>query len=507
MIKQLLAYVFVFLGVQTGIAQNIIGKIVDAESGENLSYASIQINEGENIVSNAEGNFTLSEKNNIDGTLLTVSFLGYKSAVITLDELKENNFIIRLQPGVFELETVYVSNGSTNADSIMVKVKKNLALNYKNTDKPVKRTLFYREGNTFKPVKLKAEMTKSTGYKKRDLKASNAELNAFTSKLISYPPQEFTDMLCNYYTAKKTVNDKSLTHSKFEVVKAVKLKDKNRSVDLKELQQRTAEIVFKHLDSTKYYRVKSGLFGTRDTVLYGSGFNSKKDKELKAKQSRSNSAKSMVMSFMTRNNLQNSNFDFVTNLEFYEYTYTGATQTDDNEFIYTIKFRPRKRKGKYAGTLYVSEKDYAVIRADYSLAEGKTLGGINLKFLLGVKQLENVSNGTLIFKEREGESGYYLQYASIETGSYIYINRPLKFIEITEGDKDEVAFDIKVEANMVDREEFFVMSHSSITESEFDTAKEEEFNYIELDSYDPNTWKEYTTIEPIEEMKQFKTVK
>jgi hypothetical protein len=132
------------------------------------------------------------------------------------------------------------------------------------------------------------------------------------------------------------------------------------------------------------------------------------------------------------------------------------------------------------------------------------LGGVNLKFLLGVKQSENVGKGTLIFKERAEGGGYYLQYASVKTGEYTYINRPLKFIEITNVEKDVVAFELKVEANTQKKQEYFNMSRSEISQSEFDAVKEKDFKYLQLDSYNPNIWKEYTAIEPLEEMKKFK---
>lgn len=502
MIKNLLICFFVLLGIQSGIAQNITAKIIDAKSGESLSFANIQINKGESVISNSEGYFTILQKDSSDDILLSVSFLGYKSEDVTIRELKNNNLVVKLQPGAFELETLYISNGKMNADSIMAAVKKNLAHNYRKSGEPLKRMLFYREANAFKPIKLNVEMTESTGYKKDQIKAANKGFKAFTNKLTTHPPQEFTDMLCNYYTAKKMVDGKPFVQGKFEVIKAVKMKDKKRSVDVDELQKMAAGILFQHLDSTKYYRLKSGLFGTRDTVLSGKDFGNKKDKA-KTKKSELNSAKSSVMTFMSANNLQSSKFDFVVKHELYEYTYAGAIQSDNNEFVYIIKFKPRKRKAKYTGTLYVSEKDYAVVRADYALSEGKTLGGVNLKFLLGIKQSENISKGTLIFKEK-ADSGYYLQYASMETGQYMYINRPLKFIEITEGEKDKVAFDLKIEANVLDKEEYFLVSQSDITEGIYDNVNEAEFNYIHLENYDPNIWKEYTTIEPLEEMKQFK---
>src|SRR5690606_18350046 len=128
------------------------------------------------------------------------------------------------------------------------------------------------------------------------------------------------------------------------------------------LQAKVSEIVFKHLDSTKFYRIKSGLFGTRDTVLYAKGYKPKKDKQ---KASTTSSAKSGVMTLMAYSSLAHSiDLDFVIKQELYEYTYEGLTQSQDNEWVYIIKFAPAKRKGKYMGTLYISEKDYAIVRAD-----------------------------------------------------------------------------------------------------------------------------------------------
>lgn len=513
MTKNLLICLFTLFGLHNGIAQTITGKIVDAQDGQGLPYSGIAINDTENIISSEEGFFTVPG-NITDDALLTISYLGYNTARITVGELKQNS-IVKLQSGAYELEAVYVTNVKVNADSIMAAVKKNLKNNYKVTGDPISSKVFYREGLAFKPIKLKAEMTEATGYKKNEIKAANAELKAFASGLISHPPQEFTDMLFNYHTATKTYKnkegiDKQGVMSKFEVVKAVQLKDKTRGIDINELEKMASGILFRHLDTNKYYRIKSGLLGTRDTVVANGTFYESYESRKYAKNSINNSklnkAKGKVTSFMWNNSLQNSKFDFVNNQELYEYSYAGTAQSGNNESILIIKFKPKKRKAKYAGTLYVSEKDYAVVRAEYVLGEGKTLGGVNLKFLFGVKQSDNVSRGTLIFKELSADKGYYLQYGSHETGQYIYINRPLKFKEITEGDKHEVAFDVKVEANVIEREEYFVMSKEKSTEANYDSVKESDFEFIQLGSYDPNIWKEYGAMEPLEEMKQFRSV-
>ena len=209
--------------------------------------------------------------------------------------------------------------------------------------------------------------------------------------------------------------------------------------------------------------------------------------------------------FMYENSIINTTkFNFIDNHELYDYKYEGAKYSSDNDFIYVVSFKPRKSKAKYVGKLYISESDFAVLRVDYNLAEGKKEGGFNMKLLLGVKSLENVSNGTIIYKKSPSDNGYHLQYVSQETGQYIYLNRPLKFIELTDEEKDVVAFDLKLEANQREKIEFLNIARSEIDHADVEKIKEEEFNFIKLKAYDASIWKNYIAIEPLAEMKQFK---
>lgn len=502
--RTLLTSLLVLLIHLSGIAQNITGKIIDAKSNESIPYANIKVSESENLISNGEGFFTLSESNSDDKTVLTVTYLGYVSKQLTISELKNQDNTIKLEPGVFELDNVDVSNVKPDPNSVMAEVRKNLKRHYGGNGVPLKNTMFIREANSFKPAKLDIEITKSTGFTKSALKSANADVASFTSRLLSSPPQEFTDMLCNYYTGTVTIKDKPVFSSKLDVVKATKLKDENRTVALTDMEQMAGNIFLKHLDTTKYYRIKSGLFGSRDTVSLRKDFNRKKKNK---KKSELTASKGNLSTFIYENNfLQSSKMDFVSKPELYEYAYEGAVYSTRNEFVYVISFKPKKSKAKYIGKLYVSETDYAVLKVDYDLAKGKTVSGVNLKFLLGIKASENVSKGTLIYKQNPSADGYYLQYAAVETGQYFYINRPLKFIELTDEDRDVVALDMKIEGNTKEITEFLNISQTEITAAAFEKAKEEEFDYIRLKRYDPKIWKDYTAIEPLEEMKQFKVI-
>lgn len=503
--KTLSYLLFILFSLQQGIAQKSTAKIIDSKTGESIPYANILVNNTESLISNADGFFSVSDENSHDNSILEISYLGYISSRITFAELKMQQNSIKLQPAIYELTAVDVSNTKPDAYSIMATVKKNLENNYKNQDQFSKELLFYRESNSFKPEKLEMEIIKSTGFTKNSLKLANAEIKAFNSNLIMHPPKEFTDMLSNYYKTTKMDKNKSVLLSKLKVTKSTILKDEYQSGNVEDLEQIASKLILKHLDTTKYYRVKSGLFGSRDSISLREDFY--KNRKNKDKKKQTPSTNSNLKTFMSKNNfLLNDKLDFVTQPEIYEYHYEGAIYSNSNEFTYILTFKPKRNRAKYEGKLYVSETDYAVVRADFTLADGKTVKEFNMKFLLGIKSAENVSKGTLIFNRNPNGVGYYLRYASREKGFSFYVNRPLKFIELSKSEKDVLALDIKIEGTTLFKKEVLTIEPPSvITNAIFSEVVEKEIQPIKLKKYDPSIWKGFSTIEPLEEMKQFKT--
>ena len=503
--KKINSIVFLFLLLTCkSFCQNITGKIIDSSTGEIISYANIVINNKENVISNGEGYFNLSESDIDDTTSLAISCIGYVLQKINVQELKAMQNIVKLTPSVIELNEVNISNEKLSPYEIMANVKANFKTNYPYSSKPKKDLIFFRETNNFKPKILDVEIDKSTGFSKDALKAANAQMSSFTSKLKTNPPKHFIDFICNKYSYVTKKDDKNLYVSKLEVMKATKLKDASNSVALDDLEKSTTDIVLKHLDSTKYYRVKSGLFGSRDTISLRKDFNQKKSKSQKNQLT---AAKSKLDVFTNTNSIANtSKYDFIHTPENYEYKYEGASFSDQQELIYQLSFKPKKSKSKYKGTLYISESDFAVIRVDYKLEDGKKLNSLNLKFILGVKSSENISNGTVIYKKNPIDNGYILHYVAHESGKYFYINRPLKFIELTDGEKDVFALDLKVEGNSFEKQEYLNINRSESNGLVIENIKEKDFNYLQIKKYDPKIWKDYSAIEPTEEMKQFKSI-
>lgn len=92
------------------------------------------------------------------------------------------------------------------------------------------------------------------------------------------------------------------------------------------------------------------------------------------------------------NFLEGEKLDFIKETERYDYKYEGTRCNNQNELAYILSFKPRRSKAKYLGKLYVSETDYAILRADCILDNGKKLNNFNMKILLGIKAFENASH-------------------------------------------------------------------------------------------------------------------
>ena len=504
MFKKFLCF-SLFLIQFCAVAQSKVVSIIDAATGESIPYANIKVGATFTTVSNSEGKFSILATEEDEQKMISISYIGYESQQITVAKLEQQNYIIKLTPAIYELNNVDVTDKKQDANAIMAKVKANINENYVATETPLKSTLFLREESNFKPKQLKIEIEKSTGFSKNKLKEVNSEISNYISKTTKNPPREFKDFLGIYSSQLTKKEGKSFRSSKLNVLKATTIKDLNSSSSIEDLEKTTTNLFLKHLDTTKFYRVKSGWIGSRDTVSFSKAYNAKKKKNDKKPES-----KNVTRAKSSLTELQNEMHpaygavtEFIRNTDWYTYTSDGAVFTADYKLVYVIKFKPKKSKASYEGTLYVSEDDYAVVKATYALAEGKTLEGINLKLLLGIKFRNNISRGTLIYKENPSTKKYYLQYANKEDGQYFYLNRPLKFIELTEGDGDVLALDIKAEGQTLNKTEYLHLDQKEITTAEFEQMKESDFKYLFLRKYDPKVYKEFTVIEPNEEMKQF----
>lgn len=485
-------YALIFLCAIPTFSQHVKGQIIDVQTNTPIAFATIQFNDNSGVVANMEGFFNISSDDLNTDSILSVSFMGYETQSFTLEKLKKQNHVIKLKEAINQLETVYLSNKVPRTDSIMARVNRNLVSNYQSTD--VQYSLFTRQTTYFKANNLEVDIEKSSGFGKKKLETSNKQFQELTHKIVNNPPtQVFTDVLFDLYL-------KSDNTAKIVVEKATKLKDHKNNLTLETIQSKVSNIVLQHLDTTKTYKVKTGWFKIEDSLSL------KKSKEIKQK---------LEDNSLTNLKLQNSNtlkenlfekqslLDFVMDRGAYNYTLSKIT-TIDERLVYIIAFEPRKNRAKFKGNLYISDEDYAILKLDYSYAKGKIGEKMNLKLLLGVKYLEKVNKGTVIYKKNVETNKYYPYYINNESGKYLYAHRPFKLIENSKIIKNKVAFDIKIEGTIVQKQELMTLNYKVSNDTSFNGITEaKKVDYINLKQYDPSLWKDFTIMEPLEELKKF----
>jgi len=454
----------------------------------------VQYDDNNGVVTNMEGYFTLSLEKIASNKPLTISFMGYQTQQMTIKEMELTKYIVKLKEAVNQLGTVYINTKLPNVDSIMARVHRNLKKNYKVSNS--KQTLFSRETTYFKAKKIDVDITKSTGFKKSQLEASNAEFAAMANQIVNNPlTQSFTDVLVELYR-------KDPAKNKMKVIQATKLIDRQHNVSLENIQSRVAKIVLKHLDTSKTYKLKSGWFKIEDSLSFKGDKKTKDEaKEDKSFSGLKSSTLSLLNSFLFQ---EHSELDFVTDTDIYDYKLQGVTTIDD-QLVYVIDFEPRRSKAKFKGQLFVNDADYAILKSSYSFDKGKHGDKLNLRLLLGVKYIEDVHDGTVIYKKTSDSESYYPYYINQKSGQYVYAHRPLKFIENDDDSSNKIAFDLVAEGNVIEKLELMSLGNLTVDDQSFmNVIEPKKIDYIKLKQYDPFLWKDYNILEPLEELKKFK---
>jgi hypothetical protein len=134
-------------GSNTGIRDSVpyftyIGKITDSETKEAVAFANVYL-EGSSIgtVSNLDGEFILKVPLSMGGEKLNVSFVGYKTYEISLEDLKEVKNEISIVPDPIPIQEVIIKTGDPL--ELLRKAITRIGENY--SVNPEMLTAFYRE--------------------------------------------------------------------------------------------------------------------------------------------------------------------------------------------------------------------------------------------------------------------------------------------------------------------------------------------------------------------------
>lgn len=485
--KVVFKFLYFFFFITIAQAQDLTATVIDANTNEPIPFVAIQTAEYKGVISNDEGVFVINIEDVSDQTI-ALTCLGYETLTIHLDDIKNSNYTIRLKSAVNELDTVYLSNLRPNVNTIISNVNKNLKRNYKSDSLSYK--LFFRETVHVDFKKLNLEVDKASHFKKKQLEDVNNQLVNMAREVQNSNMTYFKDFSGDLHV----LNNKN---KKIKVDKATQIINSAKDFSLENIQKEGLRIVLKYLDTTKTFKLKTGLFKIEDSLSLVNV-----NKEEKFNEFDINNLKGNASTLLKRSQTgDNSILKKVLNADNYKYTISNITFEGDDT-VYLIDFAPRRSRAKFSGSMYVSDKSFAVLKLDYQYSEGKRGDKLNLRLLLGIKYIENVKQGTIIY--RQNEKDYYEpRYIKSETGQYFYLNRPLKFIENSK-DRNKTAFDFKIEGNSKNREELLFISIDAIDMDAFNSIIEPKTILFEsLRAYDSNTWTGIETLAPSKELKSF----
>lgn len=469
------------LGISLG-AQTRTTRILDGETGQPVPFATILSGQDLGTISNEEGFFSL-DLSRISEEGVRISCMGYDTYKVDLETLKEQD-TLRLNPAPIRLNEVRVGERIPEASEIIRKVREKAPANY-----PAGRqdyTFFYRESEYMNFEALDLEVEKDSELDRGQLEKAQEELSALGRYITDSRPVTFLDM--------NGIHSRQKDTSLLWVDRATELVDAKNDFSMEKLQEKAQKIVLSHLDTTQTYKIKTGILTVEDSL------------SMKEEMSKEGSEDSIQVKYLngrvsdlfTVAGFQDGErlADFI-DPDLYRYELVKPTYFN-GFYVYAVRFTPRKRKAKFAGTLYIDASSYAVLKADYAYAKGRRGESVNLKLLLGVKYVENQDRGTVVF-QRDDTGLYHPYYIQKEYANYVYLHRNLKFIENSDT-RRKVRFDFLLEGGVRQKESLLLRPSA---DPGFE-ASQDRVLVQKITSYQPTIWQDTEIIAPLEEMKNFK---
>lgn len=472
------------------------GLVLDKNKQVVLPFTNIVfLHKNKGTISNEDGYFTINSSLLNSNDSISIQYMGYINLNITLADFRKDP-VIYLEENIFNLNEIFVFGTEPNAKKIIEKVIENKDKNYANISSKTKAFVRQRDTDDINHFTLK--------FKKSTFKSINKKINKLIEQKMPKHSTSFTDFL-GYLYQSETEND--TLNLKIKPIQMVALKGED--IDYSQLED-IFEKLFKNTDDNEYWKVKSGLLGTKieldeeDTA----------DTESPKQDSVELNDNEMHMYYYQRKLESSLNFitfknekqwEFLYKTGRYKYTLVGGT-TVDGEEVYIIDFEPDD-SGIYEGRVFISIATNALIRADYEYAPGKD--GFNIH-LLGVMVSENKYKASIYF-EKDKES-YRLKYFSLKTGQVVGVNRDIALIKKKKRflfDKKLHEYKVRLKMKQTSEQyiELLVMDEEEITNKQYSSyIPDTKMKVIYVKQFDDSLWNDFSIIAPTKQMKDYKNL-
>ena len=474
-------------------AQSFSAKVIDQDTKEPISYATIETGLYQGMVSNEEGAFTfLLENIKQPQDSIYISYMGYETKGLVFEE--NEGITIALLPRLYELKEVFLTTELLTIKEIIERVKDNLGKNYASILS--KKKIFFRQSDIGHIKKM------DFGFKKSTIEELNKELLDSITKILpkksSYYKEVVADLYGDYNKYKLNIN------------KAAELYDKNNDISAEGIGKKLEVIFNENIKKDSYLKIKSGFFSTKkqvDSIL-------QENEEAKAALEKKKKEGTLEFQEQISTQIANlyeqlffqedSKIDVLNKSSRYNFTLDNYTIINEMT-VYILKFTPKGGKD-FKGTMYVNTQDFAIVRLDFENVQPISKFG-----LFGITYRNDVFKGKMLF-DKDEDGTYGPRFIELLDGSYMGLNRPLKIIEKNKNVKgrrkqNELSLKLDIQGNQLQKKELVVFESENMTQSSYDLIEEKKLiKATYLSKYDPEFWQDYSIMEPNEAIESFKVV-
>jgi hypothetical protein len=480
--------------------QKLSSILLDSLTQNPVAYATVRL-KNQGMITNEEGRFNFQFDDSInENDTLFISCIGYASIGKPIKAFKDG--IIFLSQKAIELDPVIVSNRNFTPEEIIELVKNKINANYQFG--LTKKRLFLRESN--------GQLIEKIEYSKFESSIEAFNKGFLDSVLYTLPKDihYYTEVLADLYGG----SDAEI--QKLDLIKASELYDKSKQLDAEALERKFNTIIKENVKTDSYFKVKSGLFGTKMDAedLFGSEVDStdvealnrkleeaKKNEVSKKKHFTDHKKRALANLYKNQPILEDTDFNMLWKPRKYRFALKEFTFMGDIA-VYVLTFEP-KGSADYGGTLYINSDDFAIMRMDF-----ENVGPLRKFNLLGVSLNEYLAKGSMIFSQGDDKK-YSLRYFDVEKGTEVGFRRPLKIIEKNKNTKgrrkqNELSLKINAAFNGLNRQELVVFDIQRINKGDYDALPEgNQVLPTYMPNYDPDFWEGYNIMEPNRAIKEF----
>lgn len=469
-------------------AQNLSSKIVDAQTGQPIPFATVQYSEFNGVMSNEEGVFTIKDTDLTPfKDVLIISSLGYKKTEITFQNPLP--ILIELEPDIYEITPVSISSKNLTEKEILDKIKDQINENYENNE--MKYQFFVRNSGMGHQREFSFSLKEST-LENITQKLLDETFGGFKNKFV------YLNEFVGENITKNQIETKLLIH------KALTIQNKDELATGKKLQQDFMSLMKNNFKSDSNLIIKTGIIRLDKTETIDSISKkietNEEDRKKNFTERNTNKINTLLSNLFIH---EKSDVDFIHKSNKYEFTKKGFASYEGN-WVYVLEFVP-KGSALYKGKIYVDAESFAVVKAEFEGANPIFDEKINM-FGISANALKYKS--IVIFNKSNVH--YNLKYLLVDTTDEVIVNRPLTIVEKNDnvnGKKRINKVEVQMKINTINYERVEMVfdnpkDSNAIEYAEF--TPNLNFETTKKSQYDNEFWKGYNILTPEKAIQELK---